>query len=465
MRRKVHRRESLAVSAALLQRVITAKLEIIDRLESEREVLLVRWAAARLAARMLLELQRHRVQFSEQGTLAEGGLLFDAELLQRLIGVEDGDLMEEAPTSRSTSDDCIGGLHGVSSSGGGQPGGGTSSTGAATAAATENNQGSTAVGSGSCTGGGRDAEADGFLAGLPHLKSSASLLRLDGVTRAEVESAKRLSLRAMKQQWCCLVEEGLVMISMLGEAAPDAAAAAAAAAGLLTTTRQDAAAAAAAGATAGGTAGGGSSGPSAAQIFAIRGLQRIGREMDRLLCLACIWNLDVYCQFLVTRADGDEMAWGSSDATLDHWERAMEVAGYQRVQALLFVQLIRNFSAQLDALRSDRAALSRQLQRVSEAPPPATVRRAVSGGGAGSYGAAEQLRGAGDLVERLEINTRQEGAALMLAGQLTRALHTPLQFAKTWALAYPYPMHSLTWKSILEHRLKFSPESFADRVM
>jgi len=108
----------------------------------------------------------------------------------------------------------------------------------------------------------------------------------------------------------------------------------------------------------------------------------------------------------------------------------MEVAGYQRVQALLFVQLIRNFSAQLDALRSDRAALSRQLQRVSEAPPPATVRRAVSGGGAGSYGAAQQLRGAGDLVERLEINTRQEGAALMLAGQLTRALHTPLQFAK-----------------------------------
>jgi len=178
MRRKVHHRESLAVSAALLQRVITAKIEIIDRLESEREVLLVRWAAARLAARMLLELQRHRVQFSERGTLAEGGLLFDAELLQRLIGVEDGDLMEEAPTSRSTSDDCIGGLHGVSSSGGGQPAGGTSSTG--TAAATETHRGSTAGGSGSCTGGGRDAEADGFLAGLPHLKSSASLLRLDG---------------------------------------------------------------------------------------------------------------------------------------------------------------------------------------------------------------------------------------------------------------------------------------------
>jgi len=95
------------------------------------------------------------------------------------------------------------------------------------------------------------------------------------------------------------------MISMLGAAAPDAAAAA-------TTTRQDAPAAAAA-------AGGDSSSPSAAQLFAVRGLQRIGREMDRLLCLACIWNLDVYCQFLVTRADGDEMAWGSSDATLDHW--------------------------------------------------------------------------------------------------------------------------------------------------
>ncbi|GBF91583.1 hypothetical protein Rsub_04323 [Raphidocelis subcapitata] len=305
-----------------------------------------------------------------------------------------------------------------------------------------------AAGGGSASSGAAAEAGNELLADLPHLAPGASLLDLEGVTREEVEWYRRMSLADLKAHWRTLVEEGRPLLFGQSGAAGRAPASAAAATSAV-------------GRSCGSNASGsGSAGEGRAQQ---ERLADLGRRMSSVLALVSLHNIEVYMRFVVTRTDGDEVVSGDADAGLAHWEAVLRGVRYTRTQAVLICRVCNNFFEQLAPLRAERAELSRAFA----AAPPAGAGPPPLGGGGGAGPDCPNWPPHGDAAEvlaRIEENTACERATICLVAQVARALNTPAQCARIWVLAYPYPVHMTVCISVLEHDLKFRPETFVATV-
>ncbi|GBF97416.1 hypothetical protein Rsub_09582 [Raphidocelis subcapitata] len=375
-----------------LQALCADRAAQVAALESANQSLRVRDATMRLAERVLAEVQRHHSAMSD-----------DASELQ-LVRLQ---AILACPGRGSTG-----------STGGSTGSTGGSSTSTAWAPGLSASVGGLADGVGSSGSAADDAGSGDLLAAIPHLALGQALLRLEGVTREEVEAAKAMPLRELKARWTELVAEGR---PFLDHEHTDPAAAAA--------------------------------------------LSSVGAHMGRLLALACLWNLDaVFLKFMSTRTDGDEAAlvdrasavWvdreTAEDAGMDLWEGGVRAARLSREQGQITVAASDMFMSRLATLREERARLSKELAlytaEVAAAP----------------HGSVEAHLSISALLEDIEASTRNESAAFMLVAQMMRVILTPRQYASLWCTVYPWPIHQMACVEITRRTLKSDPSLFAASV-
>ncbi|GBF97415.1 hypothetical protein Rsub_09581 [Raphidocelis subcapitata] len=373
-----------------LQALCADRAAQVAALESANQGLRVRWATMRLAERVLAEVQQHHSAMSD-----------DASELQ-LVRLQTILVCPDRGSTGSTGGST------------GSTGGGSTSTAWAPSASV----GGLADGVGSSGSAADDAGSGDLLAAIPHLALGQALLRLEGVTREEVEAAKAMPLRELKARWTELVAEGR---PFLDHEHTDPAAAAA--------------------------------------------LSSVGARMGRLLALACLWNLDaVFLKFMSTRTDGDEAALAdrasavwvdretAEDADMDLWERGVRAARLTREQSQIIVAASDMFESRLATLREERARLSQELAlytaEVAAAP----------------HGSDEAHLSISALLEDIEASTRNESAAFILVAQMMRVVMTPRQYASLWCRFYPWPIHQLACVGIVRRALKSDPSLFAASV-
>lgn len=255
---------------------------------------------------------------------------------------------------------------------------------------------------------------DPLLDRLPHLQPGASLLHLEGAKEPEVQRIREATPALLVTEiWKPLIVEAKRVAA--GEAGAEADAEAEA------------------------------------------GLWEVGLHMCRTFHLTLVWSYGVFVSACVFNYETGEVACGMADAPLSHWEGAVRAVRYTRVQALVTVDIFRSARARLAALAEERAALSADLEAstaaaAQEAPAAAMAFR-------GEATAHQE-----DVVGALEANLRREKEAMALLSQALCAVLSPAQLARIMCASYPWPVHTLCCVEVLEHHLKFRPESFADSL-
>jgi hypothetical protein len=64
----------------------------------------------------------------------------------------------------------------------------------------------------------------------------------------------------------------------------------------------------------------------------------------------------------------------------------------------------------------------------------------------------------------LEASAQAHHAWLQTYSHVTAVVLSPAQFARLWAATSPWPLNSVKVCAVLEHDLKFRPETFAERA-
>jgi hypothetical protein len=172
-----------------------------------------------------------------------------------------------------------------------------------------------------------------------------------------------------------------------------------------------------------------------------------------------------------------QVSFGPDDAPLTHWESVARAARMTRAQALVSLDLNSHWRSHIAALLDERRALLAQLsaaQGASERPLGAGAGASTadpSGGGDGFANADADTDAdglppddVGELLADLEANTQAERAAICTLSLIGPVVPSPVQFARMWAATAPWPLNGGKVSAVLEHDLKFRPETFAERA-
>ncbi|GBF92988.1 hypothetical protein Rsub_05824 [Raphidocelis subcapitata] len=258
-----------------------------------------------------------------------------------------------------------------------------------------------------------------LLRGLPHLAPDASILHIENVSPADVDSVRKLDMAQVQRLWKGLVEEALVALI-----------------------------------------------PGSSSLQA---LTDVGVRMSRFHGILSVWNWMMYMGYQTTHMTTGEATYALDDAPLSHWERVIRAARLTRLQGMLYVDMYRIYSGRVGVLYTEMASLLEQLRagHTAAAENQAAAAAAAAaglggGGGVPPLHSADVLTAQFALLERLDACVRAEQAALTVTSMAVRALFSPAQWARTMAIAYPYPGHLRLCCEVLEAALRLSPEFFVD---